>query len=145
MNKPNILNEILGLNDSDVSTINNTSLEEIDPKQEHVVGTASILAQKLCILKNKLIDEYNALLDTFFKAKITPTDDEIKSLYTLDHHIKATNELMWCQIYDEFDLHGKPSIGLRKDWQVVWREESEEKTNDKTHSVGIIEIIKYWH
>ena len=66
-----------------------------------------------------------------------------KELRSVSKKSEVVSTMMLVSIRDQYDLWDKPEVGVRKGWQVVWSELSEEKQLELDSDLNeILEVIK---
>jgi|SRR3989344_3385812 len=129
--------------------------EAIVSKSDTVVGKCSDEAKKVYILRTKIINRSRevfskklllvaeALTQNLFPP---PPPDFIKLLNessVLCTKEKPLGELFWYLLREEFpQLCNKPSIGIRKGWEVVWTNPMQEQEIEEKTLNSIFEALK---
>ena len=93
---------------------------------DHVVGCADgdVDIKKLYTIAIRLIREAEqAALDARWAKGKTAKEEALKRATELGNKAKIVMGIFWASVHDSFDLWGKPSIGIRENWQVVWTDE----------------------
>lgn len=97
-------------------------------KGETVAGIADPEARKLYALSlmwGRMLAE-TLVENTFGKtAAAGDKDASLKLLDKLKAQAQMARELFWISVREQFDMWDKSSIGMRKDWQVVYSDADE--------------------
>jgi len=90
---------------------------------DHEVGEATEAQKKLFIMAQKLA---KMALDTKSELYFAPDEGaRAKLAVRFNEFVSKHNvfmDILWVSVKEEFKLWDKPSIGLRKNWIVVWNE-----------------------
>uniref|UniRef100_A0A6M3KK32 Uncharacterized protein n=1 Tax=viral metagenome TaxID=1070528 RepID=A0A6M3KK32_9ZZZZ len=94
-------------------------------KDDHVVGTASDMVQKLFTLgKMMQKDAAQMELDAKFCSNLEEQVGLLAKYNELQAKAAVLKELFWIGVRDEFALWNK-SVGIRIDYTVVWNDKDE--------------------
>jgi hypothetical protein len=120
--------------------LKNWSLVGLEPSfdvraSDHIVGTADNELKKLYELS---IQYEKSGFESFVAAQHAKTKENF------EYHAKKASEwhrkheiLMesfWVSIRDSFNLWDKSSVGIRKNWEIVWYDEEEEEEKPEPES-----------
>ena len=100
-------------------------------KDEHVVGTADADVQKLYGLA---MQWQKTSMETAVAARFINRRKEaeanLETAAILQKKSELVLEIFWLSLKETFDLWGKPSIGIREGWKVVWSEPAPPQIGD---------------
>lgn len=113
---------------------------------DHVVGVMSEDLRKIFGVWRDLGSRAEALSDRIKRLVIknrhkpeAPPEVQklLDDLLLLGSRVSVLDELFWCSVRHEFGaLAGKPALGVRKGWKVVWTEEVKGPTINLYISLG---------
>ena len=122
---------------------------EIDLNKDHVVGSMSSDVRKLYQLQFDLHAQEIKISNSLVRDSQTDYIDpkfllaRQKELRSVSKKSEVVSTMMLVSIRDQYDLWDKPEVGVRKGWQVVWSELSEEKQLELDSDLNeILEVIK---
>lgn len=115
--------------------------EVIEPEWElveecdHPVGTADDDLRRIYTKWQQLREmAERTALDARYTRDIVAREVATAKALELVHKSEIVKDLFWACAKDSFNLWGKTSVGIRKDWIVVWTEEEES---------GLPEILRH--
>jgi hypothetical protein len=91
--------------------------------KETVVGVADNTLKRLFTYRLQLMQQSKRLEAEMIGAKTEDIDGLSQQYIALNGQIGAVDDLLWASVRQDFNLWGKPAIGLRSDWKVVWFEQ----------------------
>ena len=97
-------------------------------EKDHIVGTAGEEIRRLFTLAQLFTRK---AMETAVEARFSHGTDQEKILVKstrLAKNAEVLMEILWISVKDSFNLWGRPSIGLRKGWQVVWTDQPDMPT-----------------
>lgn len=103
--------------------------KEVNLEEDHVVGEMS---EDLKRIYTTWINLQESADRAILEAKYAKGDDQRKELTGRAKELHAKTEaleiIFWISVRDEFELWDKSSIGVRKNFQIVWSDEGPPKT-----------------
>ena len=98
--------------------------DKIDCKFDVVAGEASDEIKRIYTLATKLREAgARYAIDVSFSRDNQLRTDAKKKVHELKQKTEVLMQIFWITLKDDFDLWDKYSIGIRKGWKVVYRNE----------------------
>lgn len=98
--------------------------DKIDPRYDHIVGEMSDDLKRLYTLWMQIDRESERLAhEAKWESDEAKKRQLVTNVYEIYKKAEILQEIFWISLKDDYQLWDKPSVGVRKNYQVVWTEE----------------------